>query len=304
MENTVKRQRILIIILAVALAVCFFSVNSLKTELDNSRNNFNSQIQNLRNEIDSIYSDVDEMLKEKASLLTSFDYSYGELDAKNMKVPVSVKITPKTVNEDTSLTLSFGNKSIAMVKGEGTEFTADFLSDLFLGDEEGNVRLIIKNGSMEETEELDWYISSLHGAFLPYLYSHFVFDHTSFDAEKGLTVDGDVMYLSDEEEIKNVKNIKLIYKLNDKTVETQEILPEEGRKFDSIDINKAFPEAKEGDTFELFQEYEDNYGFIHRSTVTKYTCKLPNEEGSVETEEVVSKDGEIILDKEGNVLYQ
>lgn len=302
MENTVKRQRILIIILAVALAVCFFSVNSLKTELDNSRNNFNSQIQNLRNEINSIYSDVDEMLKEKASLLTSFDYSYGELDAKNMKVPVSVKITPKAVNEGTSLTLDFGDKRIDMVKGEGTEFTADFLSDLFLGSEEGNVKLIIKNGATSETEELDWYISSLHYGFLPNLYSHFAFDHTSFSAENGLIVKGDVMYLSDEEETKNVKNVKLVYKLNNKITETQDVFPEEGRRIDSIDINKAFPEAKEGDTFELLQEYEDIYGFIHRSTVTKYTCS-PQSEDMTETE-AIAKDGEIILDKEGNVLYQ
>ena len=304
MENTVKRQKVIIVILAFALGFCFFSINDLQTTIENNNSNFNSQIQNLRNEINSIYSDVDEMLKEKASLLASFNYSYGNLDEKNMKVPVSVKITPKTVNENTSLTLDFGSKKIPMVRAEGTEFTADFLSELFLSSEEGNVKLIIKNGSTEETEELDWYISSLHGAYLPNLYSYFAFDHTSFDAENGLTVKGDVMYLSDEEEIKDVKNIKLIYKLNDKITYTQEILPEEGRRIDSIDINKAFPEAKEGDTFELLQEYEDSYGFIHRSTVTEYTCRLPNEEGSVETEEIVSKDGEVILDKAGNVLYQ
>ena len=110
------------------------------------------------------------------------------------------------------------------------------------------------------------------------------------------------MYLSDEEETKNVKNVRLIYKLNNKITETQDVFPEEGRRIDSIDINKAFPEAKEGDTFELLQEYEDIYGFIHRSTVTKYTCS-PQSEDMTETE-AIAKDGEIILDKEGNVLYQ
>lgn len=304
MEKTIKRQRIVILILVFALSVCFFSINDLKTELENSRSNFSSQIQHLKNQINSIYSNVNEMLEEKASLLASFDYSYGDLDEKNMKVPVSVKITPKTVGENTALTLDLGDKKIPMVKGEDTEFTADFLSDLFLSSQEGNVKLIITNGKTSETEELDWYISSLHSSYLPYLVSYLAFDKISFTVENGLNVTGDIISASVDEDMEKVKSTKLIYKLNGQVIGEEEItLMSENKTFDTIDINKAIPEAKEGDVFELIQESEDQYGFIHRCTIKKLTCSLPDEDGMIETEEI-GKDSEIILDKEGNILYQ
>ena len=303
MEKTVKRQRILVFVLAFALGVCFFSINDLKTSLENRDNNLNNQIQNLRNEINGIYGNVDEMLRKKASLLTSFDYSYGKLDEKTMKVPVSVRIIPKVVNESTALTLDLGDKKIPMVKGENTEFTADFLSDLFLGSQEGNAKLIITNGNTLETEELDWYISSLHSSYLPFLVSYLAFDKTTFTAENGLIVSGDIISVSDDEDLKKVKSVRLIYKLNDKITEAEEIFPSKDRRFDTIDINKSFPEAKEGDVFELLQESEDQYGFIHRCTIKKLTCTLPDEDGLSETVEAV-KEGEIILDKDGNILYQ
>ena len=303
MEKTIKRQRIVILILVFALGVCFFLLQDLKANFETTSSGLNSQIQGLRNEINGIYGNVNEMLEKKASLLTSFDYLYGDLDEKAMKVPVSVKITPKSVSESTILTLDLGDKKIPMKKGEGTEFTAEFLSDLFLSNQEGNVKLIITNGGTSETEKLDWYISSLHSAYLPYLVSYFAFDKTTFTAENGLSVSGDIISMSDDEDIKKAKNIKFIYKLNGQVIEEEEFIPTENKKLDMIDISKVIPEAKEGDVFELLQEAEDQYGFIHRCTIKKLTCSLPDEEGMSETEEAV-KEGEIILDKDGNILYQ
>lgn len=303
MEKTLKIQRIIILIFVFIIALFLFSLHEIKTDLENKTAALNNEIQYIRNEMNSIYSNVNETLDEKASLLASFDYSYGELDEKNMKVPVSVKITPKAVSENTTLTLDLGDKKIPMVKGESTEFTAKFLSDLFLSNQEGSVRLIITNGNTSETEELDWYISSLHSAYLPYLVSYFAFDKTTFTAENGLSISGDIINVSDDEDMKKAKNIRLIYKLNGQVIDEEEFIPTENKKLDMIDISKVIPEAKEGDIFELLQEAEDQYGFIHRCTIKKLTCSLPDEDGTYETEEAI-KEGEIILDKKGNILYQ
>lgn len=301
MEKTVKRQRIVIIILSVALIYSFVQFSNFKSETENRFNNLSHQYNNLNNTISSIYNNVDEKLEEQASLITYFDFQYGELDSKNLKVPVSVKIIPKTVTDYTSLTLDFGERTVDMKKGENMEYTADFKSDLFLGESDETVKLIISEGNTTKSEELDWYISSLHNHFLPNLFAGFIFDNTEFKAEKGLYVDGDVMFHWDTESEKiPFTNLKLMYKLNGETLEEVEI-PETvfDSAVDTLDVKKTYPDAKEGDNFELYLEGTDEYGFIHRTMLKSITC-ISGDTIGIET---VMEDTEVILDKEGNILY-
>ena len=130
----------------------------------------------------------------------------------------------------------------------------------------------------------------------------FIFDHTKFTEEKGITVDGEVMFMGDIEESggKAFSDLKLIYMLNDKIVEEVEI-PE--TVFESavsdIDVQKTYPDTKEGDIFTLRVEGVDGYGFVHRITLKETVC-ISDEDI---TEEALDGYYETILDKEGNVLY-
>ena len=170
MEKKLKRQRFINIVLVIALIVGFVQFKDFKTETENRFNNLSHQYNNLNSTISSIYNNVDEKLEQQASLITFFDFQYGELDSENLKVPVSVKIIPKTATASTKLTLDFGSRTVDMKKGENMEYTADFKSDLFLGESDETVKLIISEGNTTKSEELDWYISSLHNHFLPNLH--------------------------------------------------------------------------------------------------------------------------------------
>lgn len=301
MEKKLKRQRIVIIILSVALIYCFIQFKDFKAETESRFNNLSHQYNNLNSTIDSIYNNVDKKLEEQASLITYFDFQYGELDSKNLKVPVSVKIIPKTATASTKLTLDFGSRTVEMKKGENMEYTADFKSDLFLGEGDEMVNLIISEGNTTKSEELDWYISSLHDHFLPNIFASFIFDHTEFKTEKGLYVDGDVMFHWDTEAEKIPFNdLKLVYKLNGEILEESEI-PETvfDSAVDTVDVKKTYPDAKEGDTFEVYLEGTDEYGFVHRTMLKSITC-TSEDDVSVETD---LEDTEVILDKDGNILY-
>lgn len=302
MEKKLKRQRLINIILVVALIVGFVQFKDFKTETENRFNNLSHQYKNLNDSINSIYNNVDEKLEEQASLITYFNYEYGELDAENRLVPVSVKITPKTLTDKTVITLDFGSEKVQLKRGDGGEFTADFNAPLFPDTESEVVKLLIKDGNTTQTQELDWYISSLHSNYLPEMMAGFTFDKTSFSEEKGLTVKGDVMFMGDIEESdgKAFSDLKLIYMLNDKIVEEVEI-PE--TFFESavsdIDVQKTYPDAKADDTFTLYVEGVDEYGFVHRITVKETVC-ISGEETSEES----LGNYETILDKNGNVLYE
>lgn len=305
MEKTVKRQKIAITVLAFALVFVFFYLSETRSDLENRYNNLSHQYNNLNSQINSIYNNVDAKLKEQASLITSFDFEYGELDSENMKVPVSVKITPKTTDSSTKLFLDFGERTVEMKKGEKTEYTAEFKSDLFVGTENETVKLLIQNGDTTETEELDWYISSLHGHYLPDLFGSFIFDDSIRTEDNNYKVDGDVMFNFDVEEGEELpfKNMKVVYMHNDTVLEEQDV-PDS--VFDTavttLSLNKTFPDIKEGDAFTIYLEGEDEYGFIHRNVIKQeFFHTLP--EGNYTSEILSEDDGEIILDKEGNVLY-
>ena len=302
MEKKLKRQRIINIVLVIALIVGFVQFKDFKTETENRFNNLSHQYNNLNNNINSIYNNVDEKLEEQASLITYFDFQYGELDSKNLKVPVSVKIIPKTATASTKLTLDFGSRTVDMKKGENMEYTADFESDLFLGESGGMVNLIIREGNTTQSEELEWYISSLHSNYLPELMAGFIFDESTYTEDKGLTIKGDVMFMGDiEEEMKNFTDLKLVYKINQKIVEEQEIPASAfSTSVDTIDVNKTYPDVKTGDTFTIYVEGVDKYGFIHRSAAKKID---DIKEGTTETVTAI-EDNETILDKDGNVLYE
>ena len=301
MEKKLKRQRIINIVLVIALIVGFVQFKDFKTETENRFNNLSHQYNNLNNNINSIYNNVDEKLEEQASLITYFDFQYGELDSKNLKVPVSVKIIPKTATASTKLTLDFGSRTVEMKKGENMEYTADFESDLFLGESGGMVNLIIREGNTTQSEELEWYISSLHSNYLPELMAGFIFDESTYTEDKGLTIKGDVMFMGDiEEEMKNFTDLKLVYKINQKIVEEQEIPASAfSTAVDTIDVNKTYPDVRTGDTFTLYVEGTDKYGFVHRTTA-KSIIYVKADEIALETMDDVS---EIILDKDGNILY-
>ncbi len=302
MEKRLKRQRIVIIILSVALIYSFVQFKSFKSETENRFNNLSHQYNNLNSTISSIYNNVDEKLEQQASLITFFDFQYGELDSENLKVPVSVKIIPKTVTDYTSLTLDFGERTVDMKKGDKMEFTADFTSDLFLGESNRKVKLIIKEGKNSQSEMLDWYISSLHSQYLPTLNAAFVFDKTAYTPGNGLKVDGDVMFIGDiaEREESEFTDIKLVYKINRDIVEEYKI-PETAFEsaVDSISVYKTYADVRTGDTFELYAEAVDEHGFVHRVTVKKIIYVTDE---TFERETPIDG-GEIILDKEGNILY-
>ena len=303
MEKKLKRQRIVIIILSLALIYSFVQFSNFKSETENRFNNLSHQYNNLNSTINSIYNNVDEKLEQQASLITFFDFQYGELDSENLKVPVSVKIIPKTATASTKLTLDFGSRTVDMKKGENMEYTAEFKSDLFLGESDETVKLIIREGNTYQSEELDWYKSSLHSNYLPEIMAGFTFDKTSFSEEKGLTVDGDVMFMSDLYESNGTafSDLKLVYTINGNIVEKQEI-PETvfETAVDDIDIYKTYPDAKAEDTFILYIEGADEYGLLHRVTLKEFVCSV------TESESEDSDNGfyETILDKNGNVLYE
>lgn len=299
MEKTIRNQRIIIALLTVLLIYNFFALSSLDSRLDSINNNLSNSIQQVRSNVSSIISeigDINRRDKQEASLITSFDYEYGDLDTSKFTVPVKVKIVPKTVGDDTALALEFGGETVSLKKnGSSTEFTAEFERGIFAAKDDLPVTLIVKSDGKTQTEELEWNLGGLYWEFIPDSNASYVFDDITWSEKSGIIVDGTVVTFLDDDEQDNFKNAKIIYKVNG------EVLAEEETGDDEhIQIYKTFPGYGEGDILELYFEAEDKYGFIHETLLKRITL---GQEGTVteETEEV-DENNFVIRDKEGNVL--
>lgn len=303
MEKTIRNQRIIIIILTVLLICNFFALSNLDSKLDNLNYNLSNSIQQVRSNVSTILSEIysiNEAKKQEASLITSFEYEYGELDESNFTVPVRVKIVPKAVGEDTALSLEFDGKSVEMKSSaDSTAFTAEFTRGLFEKSEDDNVRLVVNSKGISETEELEWGMGDIYSEFMPYIIASYMFDDTVCSEENGVIVDGTVSVFVEDEDAYSFKNEKLIYKFNG------EVVAEEATDGDGhIQIRRSFADYGIGDTFELYFEAEDKYGLIHEILLKEQTFTAYGEnedEGEAPLESDVHY--EIIRDKDGNIIY-
>ena len=65
---------------------------------------------------------LDEKLKKEASLLSSVDYSLGELNTETHTVPVTLKVVPKSLTDDMQLSVKIGSETVALERN-GNEFS-------------------------------------------------------------------------------------------------------------------------------------------------------------------------------------
>ena len=249
--------------------------------------------------MNSVLSEISSIKREnekQLSLITSFDYNYGELDTDKMTVPVSVKIVPKAVREDTALTLEFGGRTVEMKKSDSsTEFTAEFEAGLFEQKGDSDVKLVITKDGTSETEALDWSLGLLHKQFLPFVAAYFAFDDITCSEQNGITVEGNVISHIDDENAERFKSTKLLFKING------EVLSEDDINGDKIfNVNKTFPGYGIGDTFELCLEAADELGFTHEALLKRVQFGA---DGAL-TEETELEDNIVVIkDKKGNVIY-
>ena len=117
---------IIILGMIIMLGCCFAKINSLSEDVERLKRDYVMEDDILREQINSIYRNVEEQRKKEASILTESTFSLGELDTKTQKVPVTIQIMPKEIHEDMQMKVE--------LDGEQAEFekTVAFMKQPFL----------------------------------------------------------------------------------------------------------------------------------------------------------------------------
>lgn len=301
-KRKINWKTVVVIILAVLLIFCLAKINELENQISNLDNiiaSYNQQVSNMQNNINSIYTNVDEMLKKEASLLSSVDYTLGELNTEEHTIPVTVKLTPKHLTDDTKITMNVEGQTVSFERN-GNEFSASFSVNMFITLDDYPMLSIVAGGTTKTEQLENVVLSNLYSNYLPIVYAHI----SPFDKYKDgkLTIDSHLSYdvkPSSQDSKITVTKAELITEKNGKEIDRTDISDMIGKDSQVGSFNKTY-DVKYGDTLSIYAITEDSLGYIHKSLAYHWHQIDENTSEAV----TVSDGSEQIYDKNGKLLMK
>ena len=303
MNKKIKFLQVYIVILTIALCVCIFKIKALESSLSRLDYLLNNQHDRIMSEVESIYDNVDKMLKQEASLLAGVEYEYGELDPETKKVDIQLNLIPKQISEEMTIKVSFDDTTVDLTRN-GNSFEGLVPVGLFVEDEHPLMTIVTPEG--EQTQYLeDVFITHMFPQYIPTFYHCDISGEMTFHSTGQYVIDGTLnINCSPSEETPNANFVRytLITALNGQEIErediTQDVLGFETYP-DGVYFRDGYQktyDVKQGDELIIYLEAEDSLGYIHRCML--HIWKQQN--GAVAESTYA---GEVIYDSEGNALY-
>ena len=307
--------QLLAIGLIIALVVCFVKIEDLRTRINHIDNAHSNEVSSLRNQISSIYNNVDEQMKKQGSLFTNVKREFGEFNSETMKADIKISVVPKTIVDNMKVNVSLCGTNAEMTKNENGEYSAIVPIGIFEIEDYFPLVTITANGETK-TEYLEE--QSVHGIFSNYLPTMIGGDlrtHQATLADGKLTVDGDFFIgynLGDIDKKAKFEKYTLITEVAGKEIAKKDITDKIKNKGSIDKIEHGEVDFKFKETYNLNGENsltiyvvaEDTYGYLHKKIA--FSWNHPDDEAVPEPAHAIEEAmyvGEVILDKNGKVLY-
>ena len=266
MEN--KRSMLLIgviVVLIAGLIASIVMIYDLTEKVENLQASFSNQLSSINASVNSIYSNVDEALKKQASIVSGVEENKGNLNEADFTVPVSIKVVPKAISEDTKLNVEIGDKNYPLSKSNATEYSATVNVPLFNMEE---AVLLIESKGETKTELLEnVYITDMWYSYLPMI-NHADFSGSSGYTNGSYTLNGTIHINCDESakmDKRDFEKISLEASVNGKKVWEQDGTDAFNKNDGEIPLTKGF-EMKQNDKLTVDVVAVDGAGIIHRYT--------------------------------------
>ena len=270
MEKKIKSLQACVVILTIALCACVYKINALESDLKNLDYSWERQNQQIINQVQSIYQNVDEKLREEASLLSSVAAEYGDIDLENHTIDVTVKIVPKLISDDLNIQISLNGRK-AELSRDGNYFIGTIPVDIYNVGEQ--MLMTIDTAAGTQTQYLsEIRVEYLWGERIPSLYYSDISGQATF-AEGKYSLNGHInINCSPAVQTPDVtfESFILVTELNGKEIGKDDITSE-------VLNYEAYPngvywydtyqmecEAVEGDELCIYLEATDSLGYLHR----------------------------------------
>ena len=286
-------QKLIIVIMSAAIAFCFVLINRLENEIDQLRNSLNSQYHMLTTQVESIYTSVDQMLKEEASLLSNVTAEHGELNVEDHTIDVTVSLVPKLISDDMKVQISINGRTTELSRN-GSNFTGTIPVNIYNKDEQ--LLMTIETAAGTQTQFLpEVQTEYLWEGRIPSLY------HCEISGERGLSegkyvLNGELdINCSPVEDTPNVhfEKFVLVTELNGKEINREDI-SQDVLNYQTYPHGVFFRhdyhmecEAAEGDELGIYLEATDSLGYLHRLLIHHWKQQNGNVAEAVDASEYI-----------------
>ncbi len=283
-KKTTKKWKIAficIIVLGVLLGGSLLKISDLSEYISAMEQNHAYEMENFRNQIDSIYYNVDEQIKKEASLLSYINCEYGELNPKTNTVKMIFTAIPKTVTEETTISIKIGKDKVELKKS-GDKFIGEYDAYAFRTDEEKDLIpiLTIKNGDKSENE----FLENIDTKYLYQKYlGTFIADGSNFETVHKRIIDNgnnyyefkisanfSIHYIT-EDEYPDFKKLYILTEFNNEILETKDVtyaVDEYGCYNEHMTFNYN---VNSDDEVRAYAVLQDGYGYYHLICLYDYS---------------------------------
>lgn len=281
----------IIAILVIFNVITYNRVNRLEDTIRNQSQQYMNEENRLRDEMNQIYSRVNEMLKKQASILDSYDLAFGKLDAEKLIVPVTLTLTPKEYTDRMTASMLLKDKSYDMQRN-GTSFSVT--ADAYIFDDFQPRVNLISNG-ITKTETIQGY----NGLQSKYLLE--IFGHPAGESQASSTyfryhgnINIDIKPTEGNEPVK----ASIITEVNGKVVTEK---PADPSQHISLPADEKI-DLKPGDKLAMYAKVQDKYGLNYKYNLLDYVAS--NDKPS-DTQNDINIQGSLeISDRNGKILFE
>ena len=270
MEKKIKALQSCITVLTIAIVAFIFRISALENEVSRLDNLLDRQYDRIMSDVNAIYQNVDEKLREEASLLSAVEAEYGEFDLENHTIDVTVKLVPNLISEEMKVQVSINGRTAALSR-TGNIFTGTIPVDIYNMGEW--MLLTIDTAAGTQTQYLsEIQVEYLWGDIIPSLYYSDISGQGTFSDGK-YTLKGHIKIncspTADTPDVKFERFI-LVTELNGMQINqediTSDVLNYEGYPHGDYWRSEYNMEcdAVEGDELGIYLEATDSLGYLHR----------------------------------------
>lgn len=270
MEKKIKSLQACVVVLTIALCVCVYKISALESRVSQLDYLLDRQYDRIMSDVNAIYQNVDEKLREEASLLSLVEADYGEFHPDDYTIDVTVKLVPKLISDDMKVQVSINGRSEELSR-TGNNFTGTIPVDIYNMGEQ--MLMTIETAAGIQTQYLsDIQVEYLWGGIIPSLYYCDISgDETFEDGKYTLSghLDINCSPVMDTPDVKFEKFV-LVTELNGKEIKREDIT-EEVLSYESYPHGVYWRskynmecEAVEGDELGIYLEATDSLGYLHR----------------------------------------
>ena len=149
---------------------CLLRIAALKEEIRQLRSQVTDESRTISNDIDGIYSRMQQALEEQASLLSAASWEYGDADLADRSIQVRCRVTPKEYTAGSTRAFLVCDGEEQEMSLENGEYTA--VVEIPLCADSQITSVFFQDGDVVRTQALEWIFSPQY-EYLPMVYARF-----------------------------------------------------------------------------------------------------------------------------------